>query len=185
LRSRLNARLFHERHRVFVLSNLLNFKANIMYGTKYLFRIFNKYLPGREMSWMIITKDLYTLVLSCVHMCMHFCDCGRIFGRIIGLQVRDNGILAIWLMLFALKHAVYRRHHKTNELRLYNILPKANFCVLVDVHFYSNDYDTTRHDMTVIFVNTLRSVNSQVKCSSPLVLISKLEYFLASSEILT
>jgi hypothetical protein len=47
---RLNARLLHERHRVFVLSNLLNFKANIMYGTKYLFRIFSKYLPGREMS---------------------------------------------------------------------------------------------------------------------------------------
>jgi hypothetical protein len=88
-------------------------------------------------------------------------------------------------MLFALKHAVCRRQHKTSELRLYNILPKASFCVLVDVHFYNNDYDTTRHDMTVIFVNTVRSVNSQVKCPSPLVLISKLEYFLASSEILT
>jgi len=32
---------------------------------------------------------------------------------------------------------------------------------------------------------TLRSVNSQVKCLSPLVLISKLKHFLASSEILT
>jgi len=47
---RLNALLLHERHRVFVLSDLLNFKANIMYGTKYLFSIFSKYLPGREMS---------------------------------------------------------------------------------------------------------------------------------------
>ena len=36
---RINALLLHERHRVFVLSNLLNFKANIMYGTKYLFSI--------------------------------------------------------------------------------------------------------------------------------------------------
>jgi hypothetical protein len=70
-------------------------------------------------------------------------------------------------------------------LRHYNILPKVNFYVLVDVHFYNNDHDTTRHDMTVIFVNTLRSVNSQVTCSSPLVLISKLENVLASSEILT
>jgi len=32
---------------------------------------------------------------------------------------------------------------------------------------------------------TLRSVNSQVKCLSSLVLIPKLEHFLASSEILT
>jgi len=155
-----------------------------MYGTKYLFRIFSKYLPRREMPWMNITKDLYTLVLSFAHICIYFCDCGRIFGRIIGLQVPDNDILAIWLMLFAINHAVCRRQHKTSELRLYNILPKANFFVLVD-HFYNNDHDTTPHDMTVKFVNTLRSVNSQVKCSSPLVLISKLENFLASSKILT
>ena len=156
-----------------------------MYGTKYLFRIFSKYLPEREMSWMNITKDLYTLVLSFAHIWINFCDCGRIFGRITGLQVRENGILAIWLMLFALKHALYRREHKTSELRLYNILANASFCVLVDVHFYNNDCDTTRHDMTVAFVNTVCSVNSQVKCSSFLVLMSKLEHFLASSEILT
>jgi hypothetical protein len=48
-------------------------------------------------------------------------------------------------------------------LRLYNILPKANFYVLVDVHFCNNYHDTTRHDMTVIFVNNLGFVNSQVK----------------------
>jgi hypothetical protein len=87
-------------------------------------------------------------------------DCGRMFGLIIGLQVRDNGILAIWLTLFALNHAVYRRQQKKkSELRLYNILPKANFYVLFDVHFFNKDHDTTRHDMTLIIVNTLPSVN--------------------------
>jgi len=35
--------------------------------------------------------------------------------------------------------------------------------VLIDVHFYNNDHDTTRHDMTVIFVSTLRSIKSFVQ----------------------
>jgi len=87
-------------------------------------------------------------------------------------------------MLFALNH---RRQHKTSKLRAYNILPKANFYVFVDVHLYNKDHDTTRHNMTVIFVNTLRSANSQVKCSSPLVPTWNVEIrrFSFFSEILT
>ena len=73
----------------------------------------------------------------------------------------------------------------TSELRLYNILPKANFYVLADVHFYNKDHDTSRHDMIVIYVNSLPFVNFQVKCSSLLVLISKLENFTAYSNKLT